>query len=341
MKESTRKKIAASIPAWIRNDYLRKLTSIFIAIVVLIAVKNQGQPQESTIRDVRVRFELPEKARFQGNSEPKVLVRVTVKGKSSMLNRLSPDRFQLPVKVTEDDVRIGRVSLNPEDVIFDRGFFYDDVEIINVQPSTYNLKLDTIVERKIPVHIVYSKKDLTAGYLLEEIRVPGDQEYVTVKGPERIVGNINKIDTDIVQLKEKLQDFSETVPLIYPDPDVTLSFDKVLVKGKIADQVIREMSDVPVSLLLAHSFNLRNINEYELQPEKVKIIYQEPRRRDSMENAVKASFLAMVDITGLNSGAKECQIFYRCERPDVKIIEVIPARVTVTVKSIQPNGKAK
>ena len=121
MKESTRKKIAASIPAWIRKDYIRKLIAIFIAIVVLIAVKNQGQPQESTIRDVRVRFELPEKVRFQGNTEPKVLVRVTVKGKSSMLNRLS-----------QDDVRIGRVSLNPEDVIFDRGFFYDDVEIINV-----------------------------------------------------------------------------------------------------------------------------------------------------------------------------------------------------------------
>jgi hypothetical protein len=188
---------------------------------------------------------------------------------------------------------------------------------------------------------VHSKKDLSPGYLLEEIRVPGDQEYVTVKGPERIVGNINKIDTDIVPLKQSRQDFSVTVPLICPDPDVTLSFDKVVVMGKIADQVIREMPDVPVSLLLTHSFNLRNINEYKLQPEKVKIIYQEPRHRDNMENAVKASFLAMVDITGLNSGAKECQIFYRCERPDVKIIEVIPARVTVTVKSIQPNGKAK
>ena len=341
MNESTRQKNAASIPLWIRNNYIRKLISVFIALVVLIAVKNQGQPQESIIKDVRVRFELPEKVRFQGHTEPNVLVRVTVKGKSSMLNRLSPDRFQLPVKVTEDDVRIGRVSLNPEDVIFDRGFFYDDVEIINVQPATYNLKLDTIVERKIPIHIVHSKKDLPAGYLLEEIRIPGDQEYVTVKGPERIVGNINKIDTDIVPLKQSRQDFSVTVPLICPDPDVTLSFDKVVVMGKIADQVIREMTDVPVSLLLTHSFNLRNINEYELQPEKVKIIYQEPRHRDNMENAVKASFLAMVDITGLNSGAKECQIFYRCERPDVKIIEVIPARVTVTVKSTQPNGKTK
>lgn len=342
MKEVTRKKIAEKIPRWIRNEYSRKLTAVFIAVVVLIAVKNQGQPQESIIKNVRVRFELPEKVRFQGHREPEVSVRVTVKGKSSILNRLAPDRFHLLVKVTEDDVRNGRVSLNPEDVVFNRSIFNEDVEIINVQPAIYDLKLDTIVERKIPIHIAHSKKDLPAGYLLEEIRVPGDQEYVTVKGPERIVGNINRIDTVVIPLKQNRQDFSMTVPLICPDPDVTLSFDKVVVIGKIADQVIREMPDVPVRLLLAHPFNLKNINEYELQPEKVKIIYQEPRRRDSMENAVKASFLAMVDITGLNSGAKECQVLYRCARPDVKIIEVIPATVTVTVKkSDQTNGKAK
>lgn len=341
MKESTRKMIAARIPSLIRNDYSRKIIAILIAIVVLIAVKNQGQPQESIIRNVRVRFELPQNVRFQSQTEPEAFVRVTVKGKSSILNKLNPDRFSLPVKVTADDVRKGRINLNPEDVVFDRTFFYEDIEIVNVQPAIYDLKLDTIVERKIPIHITYSKKDLPAGFMLEEIRIPGDQEYVTVKGPERIVRNISKIDTVTVPLNQITQDFNMTIPLVGPDPDVTLSFDKVVVIGKIADHVIREISDVPVRLLLSQPFNLKNINEYKLQPEKVKLTYQEPRRRDNMENAVKAAFHVMVDITGLDSGAKECQVLYRCDRPDVKIIEANPATVTVTVKGDQPNGKIK
>ncbi|MBR2425940.1 MAG: YbbR-like domain-containing protein [Lentisphaeria bacterium] len=340
MKDSTRKMLAARIPTLIRNNFSRKIIAALIAIVVLIAVKNQDQPQESIIRNVKVRFELPQNVRFQTHGEPEVFVRLTVKGKSSVLNRLAPDRFSLPVKITAADVRNGRVSLNPEDVIFNKSIFYDDIEIINVQPAVYNLKLDTIVERKIPVHITHSKKDLPSGYMLEEIRVPGDQEYVTVKGPERIVRNISKIDTDTVPLNQITQDFNMTVPLICPDPDVTLSFDKVVVLGKIADHVLREISDVPVRLLLSPPFNLTNVNEYELQPEKVRIRYLEPRRRDNMKNAVKASFHVMVDISGLHSGAKECQVLYRCVRPDVKIIEVHPATITVTVKSNQFAAKS-
>lgn len=342
MKESTRKKIAEKIPAWIRNDYSRKIIAILIAIVVLIAVKNQGQPQESIIKNVPVRFELPQNinVKFRGNADPEFHVRITVKGKSSLLRRLTPDRFHLPVKIKEDDIQKGRVSLNPEDVVFNKSFFYDDVEVINVQPAIYDLKLDTIVQRKIPIRIIHNKNDLPKGYSLEEIRVPEDQKYVTVTGPERIVKNYSEIDTVRIPLEEYTQKFNVKMQLVCPD-DVTLSFNEVVVTGRITDRETRKMSNVPVRLLLAHPFNLKNINEYKLEPEKVEIIYQEPRRGDRLENAVKGSFLTVVDSTGLSSGSKECQVLYWCTRPDVKIIEVIPSTVTVTVKSEQPNGKTK
>jgi len=325
------------VPGFIRKDFQRKLFAVIIALLVTLLVNNNlDQVKSQDVAEVPVKFELPQTLRFQSSVPPEFTTVVTVQGKRSMVDRLTGSDFEIVKKVSEGSLHNGIVKILPSDVTLKKHIFFGAAPVVKaISPSSFRLELDQyIVKDDIPININYDRKELPQGYVLERVDTPEDQRFVSVRGPSRIVSGLKKIETERVPLDKATQNFTMTVGLIRPDGDVSLSFDRVPFTFLISGQVSKDISGVPVQLLLDQ--NTGDRYSYAVEPAAVTIYLEEPAAEVGKTD--KTLLHPYVQTVGLKEGRTQCEVKYWCEKPNVTITGIVPDKVTVLVTKID-SGK--
>lgn len=325
----------SGILGFVRNDFRRKLFSVIIALLVTLLVNDiLDQEKTADISNVPVKFELPQDIRFQSSVLPEFTATVTVRGKRSVVDRLTESDFEIVKKVTGKSLHDGNVKIVASDVTLKKHIFFGAVPRVRaVSPGSYHLELDReITKEDIPININYDRKELPQGYVLERIDTPEDQRFVTVRGPSRIVSGLKKIETERVSLDKATQDFTMTVGLIRPDGNVTLSFDRVPFTFRISGQVGKNILGVPVQLLLDQKSGDGLI--YTVEPAAVTVNLEEPAAE--VGKTEKSHLHPYVLTAGLKEGRTQCDVRCWCEKNDVRITSIVPDKVTVLVTKPAP-----
>lgn len=328
----------SGIPGIIRNDFRRKLFSVVIALLVTLLVNDiLDQDKTAEISNVPVKFELPQDIRFQSSVPPEFTATVTVRGKRSVVDRLTESNFEIVKKVSVKSLHDGTVKIFPTDVTLKKHIYFGAAPVVRaVSPGSFRLELDQyIVKDGIPININYDRKELPQGYVLERVDTPEDQRFVTVRGPSRIVTGLKKIETERVPLDKATQDFTTTVGLIRPDGDVTLSFDRVPFTFRISGQVGKDIFGVPVQLLLDQKSG--DGFSYTVEPATVTVYLEEPATEVGKTD--KSLLHPYVLTAGLKEGRTQCEVRCWCEKKDVRITSIVPDKVTVLVSKPDAENK--
>jgi len=325
------KKKRSGILGFICNDFLRKLFAVIIAILVMLQVKGTLDGENTpNIPNVRVKFELPEGIRFQSSVPPEFTATVSVKGKRSVVDNLKESDFEIVKKVSGKD---GNVKITKADVTLKKRFFFRAPPTIeSVSPDSFHLELDLIIQKDVPVNLVYDRNELPQGYRVEKVESPEDQKDVTVRGPSRIVSGLKKIDTERVPLDKATGKFTMDVRLIRPSDNVSLSFDSVPFTFNITGKVEKNILGVPVQLLMDQKSE--NGLSYSVEPATVTVNFEE--LAVEVGRTEKSQLHPYVLATGLKEGRTQCKVQWWCDKSDVEITSVSPEMVTVLVTKTAP-----
>ncbi|HJQ30826.1 MAG TPA: CdaR family protein [Pyrinomonadaceae bacterium] len=181
---------------WLRallfEDWTLKLLALAITLGLWYAVTTQRAPATVRLRAVQLDFVLPEGVEI-GN-DPLDEVDVTLEGSQGKLAELNARNLVARADVT--DLKPGdRVArLSDKNLLMD---LPDGVRIIEVNPRSITLHLETVVERDVPVEARFE------GQLPEGFRAGAAQvspASVRVRGPESHVRAVERAYTETISL---------------------------------------------------------------------------------------------------------------------------------------------
>ena len=167
-------------------------------------------------------------------------ITVVISAKRSVLDDMSRDY----IKATADMKMLSSANSIPIEVKITR--FGDAVDSITSRTSYVQLKLEDIVERKIPLE-VKSEGDVAEGYLLSSVTPKYDE--VTISGPESEVMSVSKAIA-IVNVDELTADESVMAPVeLFDDRNVYADLDNIKLENTnvSVNVVIWGTKEIPVT----------------------------------------------------------------------------------------------
>ncbi|HWW74695.1 MAG TPA: CdaR family protein [Pyrinomonadaceae bacterium] len=181
---------------WLRallfEDWTLKLLALAVTLGLWYAVTTQRAPATVRLRAVQLDFVLPEGVEI-GN-DPLDEVDVTLEGSQGKLAELNARNLVARADVT--DLKPGdRVArLSDRNVLMD---LPEGVRIVEINPRSITLHLETVVEREVPVEARFE------GQLPEGFRQGAAQvspASVRVRGPESHVRAVERAYTETISL---------------------------------------------------------------------------------------------------------------------------------------------
>ena len=123
-----------------------------------------------------------------------------------------------------------------------------NIEILSIiEPKTIELKIDELVEEKKPVMLAGDVR-VADGYVL--IGYKFEPDSVVIAGPQRLVGQVNSINTRQIDIAAQKNGFSETLNLKNPNPDlIDLKAETVSAMFTIQRLVERVIYDIPIKIV--------------------------------------------------------------------------------------------
>jgi YbbR domain-containing protein len=206
------------LPSLITNDFLRKASALFFAILIWISVSSDVRDKEVELRNVPVTVKY-DPAVVVLREVPKT-VDVSLRGSQRRLEEISSQDVTIEVQVPSD---------------IHEGVYYHDVgisskanvkrvppgvRVIGITPDRLELHIDRLVSKpNVPVKVVFVGA-LKEGY--EVIRAVATPDAVVLRGPHRELLDITAVSTEPVPLDDTIvQDFAVSAKLA-PIPGVRL-----------------------------------------------------------------------------------------------------------------------
>ena len=229
---------------WLRallfEDWTLKLLALAITLGLWYAVTTQRAPATVRLRAVQLDFVLPEGVEI-GN-DPLGEVDVTIEGSQGKLAELNARNLVARADVT--DLKPGdRVArLSDKNLLMD---LPEGVRIIEVNPRSITLHLETVVERDVPVEARFE------GAPPEGFRAGAPQvspASVRVRGPESHVRAVERAYTETISLAGRRETLTlPQVAIDIPDHKVIPLDATVSVRVEInEEQSERRFTNVPV-----------------------------------------------------------------------------------------------
>lgn len=221
------------------EDWSLKLLSLAIALVLWLLVTGQNQPVTAHV-NVQLNFIRPPSLEI--SNDPPRSVDVMLTGSRNKLDDLTT--LDLVATVDISDQRAGERVLRLADkaqISLPQG-----VKVDGFQPSAIPVRLETIIERQVPV--VPKLEGQTAnGYEVYGVRP--NKGSVTLRGPESRVLALQKVQTETIWLGNHKDSFMATnVAIDVPDPKVDLMDPVVNVEVDIGERrVEKSLSGVAVT----------------------------------------------------------------------------------------------
>lgn len=239
-----------TLPRIIAEDWPRKLTALFFAVLIWLSVNSQLQ-DHVILQDVPVVLEydpnsvIPESDVFT--------VDVKVRGQGSALRSLQTGDINIRASIgpVTRDMPFYSVPLSPDNASSPFG-----TKVVEIIPDRIQVGIDRIVRRRnIPV-VPRFKGTLKKGYSRARTKV--FPKTVSISGPSKIAEDVEEVTTEPIPLDETLDADFETDVRLARIPKVTIGTESVHVAVELTrNSIERPFSDLPLHLLLPPNADLR------------------------------------------------------------------------------------
>lgn len=294
-----RKRIWKKVPGIIRHDFVRKLLSVLLALIVYIAISDK-MGVERDIQNVIVK--IPASLVLKRAPEPLTLikidgktphVKIRIKGSERILKNLSDNDFSIDYPVFKPDSYTPgepyQLVLTPNDVKGPPG-----VQILSVDPSVVAVDFDVLLSKMVEVKAIFdAKKPLPAGYVVSKTTVSPPEVRVT--GPKLVLDKLEFLQTKQIPLGNITQSFDYNAAIPLSTPTLKVSPDTVFVQIDIEKNIsTKTFSLLPLRVL---DDNSRNSYEF-LTASRVEVTVSGPKAL--VDRLRKEDVKPYVDISTLN-----------------------------------------
>ena len=208
------------------EDWSLKLLSLAIAVVLWLLVTGQNQPVTAHV-NVQLNFIRP--PALEISNDPPRTVDVMLTGSRSKLDDLTS--LDLVATVDISDQRAGERVLRLADKA--QLSLPQGVKVDGFQPSAIPVRLETIIERQVPIDPKLEGKPAD-GYDVYSVRP--SRETVTLRGPESRVAALPRVPTESVWVSGHKEGFTATnVAVDVQDPKVDVLDPVVNVEVEIGE----------------------------------------------------------------------------------------------------------
>lgn len=249
------------------EDWSLKLLSLAIALVLWLVVTGQNEPVTAHV-NIQLNFIRPQTLEI--SNDPPRTVDVMLTGSRNKLDDLTA--LDLVATVDLSDQQPGERVLRLADkaqISLPQG-----VKVDGYQPSAIPIRLETIIERQIPIEAKLEGKP-PDGYQVYVVRP--SKGSVLVRGPETRVNALQKVMTESIWLTGRKESFTaKTLGIDVPDPKLDLLDPVVNVSVEIAEtpveKTISGISNAqgpPLTVTVSGPPGILNT----LKPEDLKIVW--------------------------------------------------------------------
>jgi hypothetical protein len=141
-------------------------------------------------------------------------VQIEVRGPSTLLSLLNPDRMVLRLDLSGVTLGQAVFKIGPEMFNVPR-----QTDVTRISPSQIVLDIDRIIDRQVPVHVSVQGQP-AVGYRVASAKA--NPPATTVHGPSRFVFHTDSVQTSPVEVNGAKADISQSVSLVPPSERVTV-----------------------------------------------------------------------------------------------------------------------
>jgi YbbR domain-containing protein len=219
-----------------------KLTALLLALLSWMAIQEITSYEQRFLNiPVRVQHDIGMSVQ---DTNPQTLD-VRLRGTRSEILALNERDLRIEIDLRgqpfEEDLLI---DVTEKQVIFPGG-----ARVVDVEPSAVHLRMDQSISRRAVV-IPETKGVVQDGYTLESIT--SEPEWVTLRGSQRLVGAVERVLTQAIDLGGKVQSFESRVRLVPPSPNwpARMEPESVLVRVDIAESFVeRVIPNIPLHVM--------------------------------------------------------------------------------------------
>ncbi len=326
------------LPRIITEDWPRKLTALFFAVLIWLSVNNQLQ-DHIVLQGVPVVLEydpnsvIPESDMFT--------VDVKVRGQSNILQTLQTSDINIRATIgpVTQDMPFYSVPLSPDNASSPFG-----TKVVEIVPNRIQVGIDRIVRRQNVNVAPRFKGSLPKGYARARTKV--FPRTISLRGPSKIVQDMGEVTTKPITLDESLDaDFEREVSL-ERIPKVSFGTETVHVTVEVSRSSIeRPFSELPLHLMLPPGNLLRTAEP----PPTISVTLRGPQIvLDELKPTDIRAFVDVSDITNPGRYRVPVQVWVEAGDnvsresvfPAMVEIELAPALPSASEEADQDNGKA-
>ena len=157
-------------------------------------------------------------------------------------------------------------SLTKSKINFLQAQLSAETTVLKVKPDTLFFDLGVKKSKKVKV-ITHVNIQFKSGFNItkEKVFTPST---ITISGPNKAIDTINEVHTEIFEMKDISDSFERTIKLVNPSKSISLSTDKITVKGKV-EKITQGTFILPYQII-----NLPKKYLISTYPKEVKVIFQ-------------------------------------------------------------------
>jgi hypothetical protein len=221
------------------EDWLMKLVALIITLALWFGVTGLREPITTPLKNVALQLRLSNNLDI--TNEPTTNATLVITGDRRKIDQINSENLIVSVDLT--DVQPGEhiIQLTPETVNVE---LPNGVKLDEIQPNKIAVRLETVVEREIPVR---AETEGAVGEGMEVYSTVVTPQKVRVRGPLSSVKSLESISTEKISLDNRQADFTaQQVPLNIVAPKITRLDTVVDVAFRIGEKRIERLFLVPV-----------------------------------------------------------------------------------------------
>jgi len=166
-------------------------------------------------------------------------IEVRIRCPESLVKTLSKIKSRYLLDLSDINEGVNNIPIRKDGIKLPGG-----ISIINVTPSFLTVKVEKEIKKDLPVIVSFSGKP-TSGFFTYAVTKPSS---VMLKGPENILGPIEKIFTKPVDVNGMSESFKKEIALDLPECLDIISFSGIILAEVFIEEQIeaREFKNIPV-----------------------------------------------------------------------------------------------
>jgi YbbR domain-containing protein len=250
---------------------------------------------------------------------------VRIRGSVNLTRQVAEKRLRFSLNLADAKEGPNQFNLQPDQLDLPRG-----LEITRLAPNSVTVELEPLVVKQVSILPVI-KGEPPIGYIIEDIVLKPKQ--VQVQGPESVVGPVEILWTEPIDVTALKESATIKTELSLPDVSVTLAGpNTVEAQLRITEKIIsRQFKDVPVTAVNAPEL-------FRIDPKAVDLAIRGPMNAlNALE--INKGLGVSVDLSGLEPG--RTQVPPQVAVPaNMEVISIKPRVVKVQIlKKPEPVGE--